>query len=303
MKEKEQLEKHNKKMSIFDSYKLSTTTDSSTGIGVHQIDIRLLNPDPAQPRHHFDPESLEELAQSIRTYGILQPIIVTPDTPPLFRIIAGERRWRASLLAGLSHVPCIVHNSNDHPTLELALVENIQRQELSPVEEARALRQILDGKQMTQDTLAQRIGKDRSTIANLLRILSLPATILEDIETKRISLGHAKVLLTISDSKMQMKLREKIVTDNLSVRQAENAARQLKETPQPTGNTRREPDPIPPHLRILCDQLKGHLGTRVRITGDTEQGKIEITYFSAEDLERIADLVLGGSLDNVLKSD
>lgn len=264
------------------------------------IDAKYINPDPDQPRQYFDPQGLEDLAQSIRTYGIIQPIVVVREADGTYRIIAGERRWRAALMAGLQRIPCLVRSTAEHVPLEIALVENIQRQQLNPMEEARALRRLVEEVGWTQDELGSRLGKDRTTIANLLRLLTLPESIQLDLETQKLTVGHAKVILSLDSEELQLLLRDQIIARALSVRQAEVQARKLRED---SAESRRLADAVPASLRTLCDQFKGHLGTKVRITGSAEQGKIEISFFSAEDLERIADLVLGGNLDAILKSD
>ncbi|KAB8038864.1 ParB/RepB/Spo0J family partition protein [Silvanigrella paludirubra] len=256
---------------------------------IEYISIDNLEPLENQPRHNFDQDSLEDLAQSIRTYGILQPIIVSTDNKEHITIIAGERRWRAAKIAGLDKVPCIVRELHDHSRLELALIENIQRESLSAVEEAQSYKQLIEEHNYSQETLASRIGKNRATIANTIRLLSLPEKILADLNKRVISAGHARALCSFDNEKMQLKVHSIIVKKKLSVRQTEDLIKSFKSE----KNQKTLIDSISPDLRYICDQYKGHLGTKVKITGDTNKGKIEISYYTLDDLERISELILG----------
>ncbi|WGL61427.1 ParB/RepB/Spo0J family partition protein [Pigmentibacter sp. JX0631] len=256
---------------------------------IEYIPIKNIEPLEEQPRTFFDPESLDELAQSIRTYGILQPVIVYLDENEKIKIIAGERRWKAAQIAGLEKIPCLVRDLNDHSSLELALIENIQREALSAVEEAQTYKKLLEEHNYTQETLASRIGKNRATISNTIRLLSLPDKILDDLNLKIISPGHARALCAIENQKLQLKAHSIIVKKKLSVRQAEELIKSLKLDKTHKTLT----DSISPDLRYICDQYKGHLGTKVKITGDTNKGKIEISYYTLDDLERISELILG----------
>lgn len=255
-----------------------------------------LTPLVDQPRTEFYSSTLDELAVSIKSYGILQPLVVAPtSTPGHFTIIAGERRWRAAQLAGLEKVPCVVRKPTEHSSLELALIENIQREELSPLDEARAFSRLIDEHSYTQDTLASKVGKDRATIANSMRLLSLPVEILNDLQAKVLTAGHARALCSLDEKKMQLKVRDMVVSKKLSVRQTEDIVKELKK-----DRDAKEPNAVPqlsPDLRHLCDQFKGHLGTKVRISGTADRGKIEISYYTFEDLERIAELMLSPGLN------
>lgn len=260
-------------------------------------EIRLINIHPMknQPRQHFDEKGIEELSASIRAYGVIQPLIVTEIGGGEYQLIAGERRWRAAKGAGMVSVPCIVRTSmREHTKLEVALIENIQREELSPVEEAKALQQLVDLYSYNQDEVAQKIGKDRSTVSNALRLLSLPQEILDDLQQKKISSGHARALCSIDTKSDQLAIRDLILSKKLSVRQTEALIKKLKNGLRPSSKNRLED--ISPDLRHLCDLFKGHLGTKVKISGAAERGKIEISYYSLEDLERISDLMLGNPL-------
>lgn len=259
---------------------------------IEYISIDLLAPLENQPRHSFDQESLEELAQSIRTYGILQPIIVTVESNDQVTIIAGERRWRAAKIAGLNTIPCLVRELHDHSRLELALIENIQRESLSALEEAQSFKQLIEEHNYTQETLSSRIGKSRTTVANALRLLSLPEKIQNDLQRKNITAGHARALCAFDNEKMQLKAHSIVLKKKLSVRQTEDLIKNLKSEKHQKALI----DSISPDLRYICDQFKGHLGTKVKITGDTNKGKIEISYYTLDDLERISELILGNFL-------
>jgi ParB family chromosome partitioning protein len=259
---------------------------------VLQLPVSDLKPLNEQPRTEFYSSTLDELATSIKSYGILQPLVVTPssENPQGYTIIAGERRWRAAQLAGLTHVPCVQRQPSEHSSLELALIENIQREELSALDEARAFSRLIDEHSYSQDNLAAKVGKDRATIANSLRLLGLPSEILNDLQTKAITAGHARALCSLDEKKLQLKVRDMIVSKKLSVRQTEDIVKELKkdrDAIEPNSKTSLAPD-----LRHLCDQFKGHLGTKVRITGTADRGKIEISYYTFEDLERISELML-----------
>ena len=248
-----------------------------------------------QPRQSFSDDTLEELATSIRTYGILQPLVATSNGDGTYTIIAGERRYRAAGLAGLMKVPVIVRAPSEHTDLELALIENIQREELNPVDEARALQRLVQEHNHTQESLSQRIGKDRATVSNMLRLLSLPEEILRDLKEKKLTAGHGKALCALDSRKAQLKAREMIHARKLSVRQTEELVKGLKKG-------KAEPkvlkDHLPPDLRHLCEELKSSLQMKVRISGASDKGKIEIEYFSLDDLERLSKVLLGDPFAN-----
>lgn len=254
------------------------------------VPIEHIEPGPAQPRKTFNEDELEELAQSIRSYGVLQPILVCPEDHGCYQIIAGERRWRAARLAGLQEIPCIIQpNGTDHD-LEVALIENIQRKELSPIEEAQALQTLMQERHYTHDQLSKKIGLPRASITNTLRLLQLPDLCQQAINNGQLSAGHGKVLLGVQGEARQLEITETILTKGLSVRATEELAR-ISPDQQPGPIS---PKPQVPHgLRYLCDQFKGHLGTKVKISGDDHRGRIEISYYCQEDLDRIAELVLG----------
>jgi ParB family transcriptional regulator, chromosome partitioning protein len=268
-----------------------------SGRQVEELPLALLKPMKDQPRQSFHDDTLEELATSIRTYGILQPIIATAaDDGKTYTIIAGERRFRAATLIGLKTMPVIVRAQSEHTDLELALIENIQREDLNPIDEARALNRLVQEHNYSQETLASRIGKDRATISNMLRLLTLPEEIIADLREKRLTAGHAKALCALDGRKMQIKVRDLIFSRKLSVRQTEDLVKSLKKgKAEPKVLT----DHLPPDLRHLCEELKSNLQMKVRISGASDKGKIEIEYFSLDDLERLSKILLGDPFANM----
>lgn len=263
---------------------------------VIMLKIAQLTPLKDQPRTEFYSNTLDELAASIKNYGIIQPIVVSPgNTDNQYTIIAGERRWRAAQIAGLETLPCVIRESQEHSALEVALIENIQREELSPLDEAKAFSRLLDEHAYTQETLASKVGKDRATIANSLRLLGLPPEILADLQAKVITAGHARALCSLDEKKLQLKVRDMVISKKLSVRQTEDVVKELKRNRDPSESGPKQQ--LSQDLRQLCDQFKGHLGTKVRISGDADRGKIEISYYTFEDLERIAELMLSPAIN------
>jgi ParB family chromosome partitioning protein len=270
---------------------LSTASSPVDNEEVCDIEIDLIRPSQQQPRTSFDEAKLQELAQSIRTSGIIQPLLLR-RRGGLFELVAGERRWRAAQLAGLTRIPAIVRNIPDEKLLELALIENIQRQELNPVEEANAYRKLIESLNLTQEEVAARVGRDRTFITNYLRILKLPAEIQSFLETEKLSFGHARALLGLSDAHLQRRFAQKIVKNNWSVRETERRVRQLSHERQP-GSTRtlRQEDP---NIRAAEAKLRRWLGTQVRIVPvrPGSPGKIEIEYYNSLDLNRLYNAIL-----------
>jgi ParB family transcriptional regulator, chromosome partitioning protein len=254
----------------------STPTE---GEALIEVPLEEISPNPNQPRRALDPSSLEELAASIKASGVLQPVIVR-KTPRGYELIAGERRWRAARQAGLERIPVIVREATDGESLELALVENLLREDLNPVEEAEAYTKLLAQFGWTQEELSQRIGKDRSSIANSLRLLRLPDIILEDLRAGRLTMGHARALLALTLASEQLKLRDEILAHSWSVRTTEESVSVRR--PVQTARRRRSAE-----LEALEEALQRALMTRVKIVGHERRGKIEITYATAEELERI----------------
>lgn len=269
---------------------------------IRDIETDLIRPSQAQPRTNFPEAKLEELAQSIRTSGIIQPILVR-RLGGFFELIAGERRWRAAQLAGLSKVPAIIRDIPEDRLLELALIENIQREELNPVEEANAYKRLIESLNLTQDEVAQRVGRDRTFVTNYLRILKLPSEIQSMLETERLSFGHARALLAVSDPMTQRRLAQKISKHSWSVRETERRVRVLSQTPTPSrAKTRTSQDD--PNVRAAEVKLRRRLGTQVRILspGTGSPGRIEIEFYSLADLDRIYNAILNPDSPNLATS-
>jgi ParB family chromosome partitioning protein len=253
---------------------------------LRELPVESLVPNPQQPRKSFDARALEELAISIRTSGLLQPLVVRPRGSQ-YEILVGERRWRAAQQAGLTRVPVIVREASDAEALELGLVENLLREDLNPVEAAQAYQRLLAEFGWTQEELAQRLGKDRSSIANALRLLRLPEPIQEDLRTGRLTMGHARALLGLPSAAAQLRLRERILSQDWSVRATE-AGVQARRPGRPKVR-RRAPD-----IEAVEEELRMALGTRVRIVGNLLRGRIELPYTSASELERIHGRLTSG---------
>jgi ParB family chromosome partitioning protein len=265
--------------------------DQKSEDGVKTVALSLLEANPDQPRKDFDQTALEELAASIREKGILQPILVEAFGSSGFRIIAGERRYRAAKLAGLTEVPVLVRSFSAEERMEIALIENVQRSDLNPVEEARAYRQLMESFNLTQEMVAQKVGKQRSTVANALRLLKLSEEMLNDLEKGLFTPGHARTLLAVEDLEKRNLLYKKIRDEGWSVREAE-AFVSGKPLTDKTSSTKPAPSTgAPPQtgaeLAAWEQKLIDVFGTKVRIKGDNQKGVVEISYFSLEDLERI----------------
>ncbi len=253
-----------------------------------ELDIERILPNLEQPRVTFHEGKLEELAQSIREHGLLQPIVVRPQGDN-FQIIAGERRWRAAQRAGLHRIPAVVREVPDSQLLELALVENIQREDLTPIEEAQAYRRLMDELGLTQEQVAARLSKDRATIANAIRLLRLPPDIQKLVEDRLLSPGHARALLALENEALQRRVAEGVIERGLSVRETERfVKRVLRGEPVLVG----APHPTDPNVKFAESKLSKLLGTKVRIVGRGRGGCIEIEYYSAEDLDRLYNRLL-----------
>ena len=251
-----------------------------------ELPIESIVANPHQPRKSFDSSSLQELSDSLKRTGLLQPVVVRRHGHQ-YQIVVGERRWRAAKMAGLSHIPAIVREATEAQSLELALVENLLREDLNPMEEAEAYQRLLTEFSWTQEELGERVGKDRSSVANFLRLLKLPEVIQADLRSGRLTMGHARALLSLASSADQLKLREQILAHSWSVRTTEESV-QTKRRPLPRRLGRRSAD-----LTALEDSLRQALATRVRLIGNERAGRIEIVYSSAEDLERLTELIVG----------
>ena len=261
--------------------------------------VDLIVPNKDQPRHLFDDESLDELAESIKVNGVIQPLVVMPIDESKFSLIAGERRLRASIRAGLTKVPVIVQEvENDDALLELALVENIQRTDLNPLEEAEGFKKLIDRFGYTQEEAARRVGKKRSTVTNALRLLLLPDYIKQDLLDQSLSEGHGRALLRVIDDPANLKdVRDQVIQKKLSVRQTEQLVRRHKQTSlsgKPTKPSRKDDEKEVPnsYRRALENQLTNKLNSRVVINQSGSRGKIEIEYYSSDDLERLVTIVM-----------
>lgn len=255
------------------------------GERVVDIDIKLIDVNPNQPRKNFDPTALKELADSIKVHGVIQPIIVNKNGDR-YIIVAGERRFRASKMAGLKVIPAIVKDYSEQQIKEISLLENIQREDLNPVEVANAMRELLEIYGWTQDVLADRLGKSRPAIANTLRLLTLQPEVLALIESGKLSAGHARSLVVVSDPATQVKLAKLAVTKKVTVRDLEKAVKQLN-SPQ-AKKVKVEPSP---ELKELINLMQHKFATKVSVMGNDKKGRIYIDYYSSDDLDRILDFL------------
>jgi ParB family chromosome partitioning protein len=262
--------------------------------GAAEVDIDRLTPNALQPRGQIDDGRLEELARSIRSNGVIQPIIVR-RAGDRFEIIAGERRWRAALKAGLLRVPVVVRDvpaGRERSLLEIALIENIQREDLNPIDEALAYRRLADEFQLTQEAIAAAVGKDRATVANVLRLLRLPAELQAEVIAGGLSMGHARALLALDSEADQLQISRDVMSRKLSVRETETLVRKVAE--HPAGPRTAAPSPVPDvHTRAAEDRLKLRFGTRVRIVRQGSRGRIEIDFASEDELIRLFDALVG----------
>ncbi len=249
--------------------------------GTTEIAISQLDPNPDQPRRSFDAQALEALADSIRQAGVLQPLLVV-ENGARYRIVAGERRYRAARMAGLQSVPCIVREMSEQERMEAALIENLQREDLNPIEEAAGIRALMEECGYTQELAAKRVGRSRPAVANLLRLLQLPESIQQMVKDGELSAGHARVLAGIPDESRQLALAECAVREGMSVRELEKLAAMPDEKPQKPA-----PKPLPSELNDMQERLQNVLGVRTSLRGSLKKGKIILQYDSAEELEAI----------------
>jgi ParB family chromosome partitioning protein len=253
-------------------------------LGFREVPVDRVQTNPDQPRTRFDDEALEEMAASIREVGMLQPIVVTGNEDG-YVLIAGERRWRAAKRAGLHTIPAVVREATGRSTLVEALVENVQRQDLTPLEEAHAYQQLLENYGMTQDQVADRVGKSRPSISNTLRLLQLPEAVQEMVDAGDLSAGHARALVGLEDVKYAIHLARRAVAEGWSVRQMEDAVRLRKDAARPLTKGVKQLRPV--EIIELEKRLTDHLGAHVKITYRNEKGKVEVTFKSLQELERI----------------
>lgn len=259
-----------------------------------EVDIDLIDPNNAQPRTNFNEERLEELAQSIRSNGIVQPLLVR-RRGARYQLVAGERRWRAAQRAGLQRVPAVVRDIPDDKLLELALIENIQRQELNAIEEAHAYKRLIETLGLTQEVVAQRVGRDRSFVTNYLRLLRLPEDIQRLVEEDKISMGHARALLGVDDADIQRRIAQNVIEQTLSVRETERAIKRVIAGATTTAATQPPPTRDDANIRAAENKLRRRLGTQVRVMPSQTGagGKIEIEYYNEGDLDRLYQILVG----------
>ncbi|MDQ2742492.1 MAG: ParB/RepB/Spo0J family partition protein [Chloroflexota bacterium] len=255
--------------------------------GLRQVEITRIEPNPDQPRRRFERKALEDLAASVKEHGVVQPLVVSAIGDDRYRIVVGERRWQAAKLAGLDLVPVVVKDTSDRQTLELALVENVQRADLNPLEEATAYQRLIQDFGLTQQQVAQQVGRSRVAIANTLRLLVLPATIQQAVVEERITEGHARALLALPSQAAQSTLLERIERDELSVRRTEELVKRLQEGRRPAGRQAKSPD-----ITAIEDELRRSLGTRVSVQHSKRGGKIVIEYYSDEEFQGLYDRLL-----------
>lgn len=258
--------------------------------GSLSLPISQVEPGLKQPRKRFDEDSLQDLADSIRTHGVIQPLTVRRLASGYYQIIAGERRWRAAKIAGLTEIPAVIIEADDRKVMELGLIENLQREDLNPVEEANGYKVLMDEYGLTQEEVAQRVGKSRPAVANALRLLALPDPVHQLLEEGKLSAGHARAILAAPTGELQKKLAQKVIAEDLSVRQTEALAKRLaageKEPPAPTPC----PD-LSIYLRAAEKSLAARFGRKVNIISGKKKGKIELEYYNPEDLNTLLDLL------------
>lgn len=260
------------------------------GDRVETLRITDVEPNKNQPRHTFNNDKIEELSESIKEHGVIQPIIVVKNND-MYKIVAGERRWRAAKKAGLKEIPAVVRNYSEFEIAQIALIENLQRENLNPIEEALGYQTLISKFSMTQEDVSAKIGKSRSAIANSIRLLSLDEPVREKLVSGEISSGHARALLSVENPKLRQALLESIISKDLNVRQAEALAKQL----QSTKPQKKKVAPVNEQLKAQLEELEGrlssYLGTKVTLSHEKKKGKIEIEYYGNEDLDRILSLI------------
>jgi len=254
------------------------------------ISINKIKSDEEQPRKSFDSEKIAELAESIKTHGIIQPLILRRHMQDQYIIVAGERRWRAAKMVGLKEIPAIIMELSDRDILEISLIENIQRQDLNPIEEALAYRKLLNDFNITQEELSKRIGKSRVAIANTMRLTNLDDRVQQYIIESIITEGHGRVLLSISDKQKQYELAQQVIDEKLSVRELERLIKRFNEEEEKEKIVWSSDD-LNPYYKEIKNQLQNYFGTKVNVSNKKNKGKIEIEYYSEEDLQRILDII------------
>lgn len=253
------------------------------------VNIRtsLIEPNKKQPRRHFDEEKIKALSDSIKEHGLIQPIIITPSQNNMYKIVAGERRWRAAKKAGLKEIPAVVRSYNEEEVAEIALIENLQRENLNPIEEAVGYNLLMEEFNLTQEMISRRVGKSRSAIANSLRLLSLENDIQKMLISGSLTSGHARAVLSLDDKELRAALAKRIIDDNLNVRQAEALAKQLQKKAPPKKAKEKTAADI--EIESIQNRLSSAIGTKVKINHTGKKGKIEIEYYGNDDLERVLE--------------
>ena len=267
----------------------SFNTDDSNKNSTLSISINKIKSDKDQPRKSFDSEKIAELTESIKTHGIIQPLILRKIDNDQYIIVAGERRWRAAKIAGLKEVPAIIMDLTENEILEISLIENIQRQDLNPIEEARAYKKLIDDFEITHEELSKRIGKSRTSITNTMRLINLDDRVQQYIIEGVISEGHGRALLGIKDFKIQYELAQQVIDEKLSVRELEKIIRKIIEPNNKNSSSRKQE--LNPYYKEIKNQLQNYFGTKVNISNKNNKGKIEIEYYSEDDLQRILDII------------
>ena len=262
----------------------SEITKSSEG-DIKKVRMSLIEPNKKQPRRHFDEEKITALADSIKEHGLIQPIIITPSDNNMYKIVAGERRWRAAKKANLKEIPAVIRKYSEEQVAEIALIENLQRENLNPIEEAIGYNLLMDEFNLTQELISQRVGKSRSAIANSLRLLSLEDEIQKMLILGTLTSGHARAILSLDDKELRIALSKRIIEDNLNVRQAEALAKQLQKKKPRKKKSEKTAYDI--EIEKIQNTLSSAMGTKVRINHTAKKGKIEIEYYGNEDLERV----------------
>lgn len=256
--------------------------------GVTQLPIEKVQPNAAQPRKFFASESISDLADSIRIHGILQPISVRLLASGYYQIISGERRWRAAREAGVSEVPVLIVEADDKKAMELGLIENLQREDLNPMEEALGYQTLISEYGMTQEAVARQVGKSRPAIANALRLLSLPEDLKALVEENKLTAGHARAILSLNDEEARWALAQQIMDKALSVRQAEDIAKRLNQTPKTPETPQKDPNQVD-YAALAARDLGDHLGRKVKIISGKRKGRLELEYYGVEDLNDLLD--------------
>lgn len=266
-----------------------TTQTGNNPTGVTEIDMNLITPNPNQPRKNFDPEALDDLAASIKVHGVIQPIVLNKLDNGTYLIIAGERRYRASKVAGLKTIPAIVKNYTDKQIKEISIIENLQREDLNPIEAARAIKQLMEEYSLTQEVVSERIGKSRSSIANTLRLLNLYPDVVKMVENGELSSGHARCLVVVEDPNTQIRLANQTIKEKWNVRDLEKAVKKALNPDTQKKIIKTQEQSL--ELKELVQDMQRVFATKVSAIGNDNKGRIYIDYYSRDDLDRLSDLV------------